>query len=125
MVRVLLGFEKKSVIQGNDLFINGQKFPGTSVFNVRCGSEEDSGASFVEYGAGHRSVGRMEISSNTGVLRLNEQTYRDRFSIIARGSSCMIVNVVELEKYLSGVIGKEMSPSWPLEALKAQAVAAR
>lgn len=35
------------------------------------------------------------------------------------------VNEVELEDYVSGVIGSEMSPRWPLEALKAQAVAAR
>jgi stage II sporulation protein D len=30
-----------------------------------------------------------------------------------------------MEEYLYGVVGKEMSPSWSLEALKAQAVAAR
>ena len=30
-----------------------------------------------------------------------------------------------LEEYLLGVVGHEMSPSWPVEALKAQAVAAR
>lgn len=36
-----------------------------------------------------------------------------------------VVNVVPLEEYLYGVVGKEMSPSWNLEALKAQAVAAR
>lgn len=36
-----------------------------------------------------------------------------------------IVNVVPMEEYLYGVVGKEMSPSWSLEALKAQAVAAR
>lgn len=36
-----------------------------------------------------------------------------------------IVNEVALEDYLYGVVGKEMSPSWPTEALKAQAVAAR
>ncbi|WP_243141144.1 SpoIID/LytB domain-containing protein [Alkaliphilus pronyensis] len=36
-----------------------------------------------------------------------------------------IVNRLLLEEYLYGVVPKEMSPSWPLEALKAQAVAAR
>ena len=30
-----------------------------------------------------------------------------------------------MEQYLYGVVGKEMSPSWSEEALKAQAVAAR
>lgn len=36
-----------------------------------------------------------------------------------------VVNVVPMEQYLYGVVGKEMSPSWHPEALKAQAVAAR
>ena len=36
-----------------------------------------------------------------------------------------VVNFVELEDYLKGVLPYEMSESWPLEALKAQAVCAR
>ena len=35
------------------------------------------------------------------------------------------INAVELEDYVRGVISKESPSSWPLEALKAQAVAAR
>jgi stage II sporulation protein D len=35
------------------------------------------------------------------------------------------VNVLPLEAYLEGVLGSEMPPSYPMEALKAQAVAAR
>ncbi len=36
-----------------------------------------------------------------------------------------MINTLDLEKYLSGLINKEMSPSWPMAALKAQAVASR
>ena len=36
-----------------------------------------------------------------------------------------VVNVVGLENYLIGVLGREVAASWPLEALKAQAVASR
>ena len=42
-----------------------------------------------------------------------------------RGGNLSVINVVELEDYVKGVIPYEMSPSWPLEALKAQAVGAR
>jgi hypothetical protein len=35
------------------------------------------------------------------------------------------VRVLELEEYLRGVVGAEMPDTWPLEALKTQAVAAR
>ena len=41
------------------------------------------------------------------------------------GDKITVVNVVDLEKYVMGVCSREMSESWPLEALKAQAVAAR
>lgn len=40
-------------------------------------------------------------------------------------SDITVVNVVDLEEYLYGVVPKEMSAGHPLEALKAQAVAAR
>lgn len=36
-----------------------------------------------------------------------------------------VINVVELDDYVKGVLPYEMSPAWPLEALKAQAVCAR
>ncbi len=35
------------------------------------------------------------------------------------------VNVVTMDDYIKGIVPYEMSPSWPLEALKAQAVCAR
>ena len=41
------------------------------------------------------------------------------------GGSMTVVNVVEFEDYVEGVVATEMSNSWPVEALKAQAVAAR
>ena len=40
-------------------------------------------------------------------------------------NSLTVINLAPLEEYLRGVVCKEMSPSYPLEALKAQAVAAR
>lgn len=47
-----------------------------------------------------------------------------RFERINGGDST-VVNIVNIDDYVKGVIPYEMSPSWPLEALKAQAVAAR
>lgn len=41
------------------------------------------------------------------------------------GGNLNVINVVDLEDYVKGVIPYEMSGSWPLEALKAQAVCAR
>ena len=36
-----------------------------------------------------------------------------------------VVNILGLEKYLTSVVGSEMPHKWPLEALKAQAIASR
>ena len=45
--------------------------------------------------------------------------------MIPSRSRMAVVNVIQLEVYLYSVVGREMSPSWPQEALKAQAVCAR
>lgn len=41
------------------------------------------------------------------------------------GGNLTVVNMLEMDDYICGVVPYEMSPSWPLEALKAQAVSAR
>ncbi|MDD2707829.1 MAG: SpoIID/LytB domain-containing protein [Verrucomicrobiae bacterium] len=38
---------------------------------------------------------------------------------------CDVINILELEDFLLGVVAREMDPKGPLEALKAQAIAAR
>jgi len=45
--------------------------------------------------------------------------------ILPRGKGLLVVNELDLEEYVEGVVPFEMSPSWHPEALKAQAVAAR
>ncbi len=45
--------------------------------------------------------------------------------LLADSGTITVVNEVKLDDYIGGVISEEMSPDWPAEALKAQAVAAR
>lgn len=49
---------------------------------------------------------------------------RMRF-LIKSDTAIAVVNILTVEKYLSGVVPAEMSPSFPFEALKAQAIASR
>lgn len=51
--------------------------------------------------------------------------YRGKLRLVANGGGWDVVNVVDLEQYVAGVIGWEMIASWPVEALKAQAIASR
>ena len=53
------------------------------------------------------------------------KAYRGTFEILRSGGRLQLVNTVGLETYLLGVVPGEMPKDWPLEALKAQAVAAR
>ncbi len=53
-------------------------------------------------------------------------TYRGGFECKSLdGESITVVNTVPVEAYLYSVVCREMSPSWEVEALKAQAVCAR
>jgi stage II sporulation protein D len=60
-------------------------------------------------------------------VRFNEKPYRGRIEVFANpGGALTVVNVVGLEDYVRGVVPNELSPSYgTIEALKAQAVAAR
>lgn len=60
-----------------------------------------------------------------GVTVVGDRAYRGRLLIASSDSRLWVVNYVNLQQYLYSVVGAEVSPSWPIEALKAQAVAAR
>lgn len=60
-----------------------------------------------------------------GRLAVGGKSYRGALRVVRSGKKLELVNVVALETYLLGVIPGEMPKDWPLEALKAQAVAAR
>jgi stage II sporulation protein D len=59
------------------------------------------------------------------LLSLDGRLYRGKLEITSQGGFLRVVNLVSLESYLQGVVAGEMPHQWPLEALKAQAVAAR
>lgn len=51
--------------------------------------------------------------------------YEGSFVAYAEKNRVHLVNLVDMEAYIRGVVPSEMPASWPIEALKAQAVAAR
>ncbi len=54
-----------------------------------------------------------------------EWVIRGPFEIQLVPSGLVVINWIDLETYVAGVVSGEVSPKWPVEALKAQAVAAR
>lgn len=64
--------------------------------------------------------------SSPSAFSVKGAEYSGELSIIKTAAGkAHVINVIDIEEYVAGVIEKEMSPSWPLEALKAQAVASR
>ena len=66
-----------------------------------------------------------KISLNDLRTTIDGKEYYGGVTVNKGKDSLTVINLVPLEEYLHGVVSKEMSPSYPLEALKAQAVAAR
>ena len=60
-------------------------------------------------------------------IEVNKKKYRGSLTIhMDQGKKgLVVVNTLPIEHYLYGVLANEISPKWPLEAVKAQAVAAR
>jgi stage II sporulation protein D len=89
----------------------------------------------------------VKFRSQNGIIRINGNPIAGEYVVVTarpalyyvdrrkfRGSlriypheedSLLIVNELDLEDYLAGLINSEISSNWPIEAVKAQAVAAR
>ena len=75
----------------------------------------------------------LELARPDGVLRLlgpalngvSSGRYRGAVRIVNDRGGLTAINRIPLDDYVRGVVAGEMPNSWPLEALKAQAVAAR
>ncbi|QZY57058.1 SpoIID/LytB domain-containing protein [Crassaminicella profunda] len=62
----------------------------------------------------------------SGILQLDGKTFRGSIMIKRYSDSDLtVINQLGVEEYLYGVVPKEMAGNWPIEAQKAQAVAAR
>ena len=78
-------------------------------------------------------AGPVQITSNygllgvTGLKRAGKQAlYHGAFELVKNNDNTFnLVNMIEVEEYLKGVVPNEMPVSFGLEALKAQSVAAR
>lgn len=57
---------------------------------------------------------------------VNKRAFRGRLNIIHKaGGNFLVVNELDIEDYVKGILCHEAAPWWPREALKAQAVIAR
>ncbi|MBU5669016.1 SpoIID/LytB domain-containing protein [Peptoniphilus sp. MSJ-1] len=70
--------------------------------------------------------GLLLINSNSPInISKTKRNYKGSISFRINDKKLDVINNIDMENYLKGVLPKEMSPSFPLEALKAQALCSR
>jgi stage II sporulation protein D len=72
--------------------------------------------------------GKIKLEGNLAPVLINNKKYHGDFEVIINPqnpNSLNVINNVLVEDYLKGVVPSESSASWPVESLKAQAIAAR
>lgn len=111
------------ILNGDYLFNNEVLFSG-STFSLTI-----SGTKILFKGQTYDEINLYPVNYNTSLLIVQSGTttnkYQGDFKFKIIDGKIYPINSLFIEDYLKGVIGFEMSDYFPLEALKAQAVAAR
>lgn len=110
---VFLSDAPMTIAEGNKVILKGRKL------QIACinGTAKVNDITFKK---------KISITPAMGsLIRYNGKPYRGSFEVIPKGNGLTIINLVSIEEYLYGVLKAEISPSWPFEALKAQAVVSR
>lgn len=106
-----------------DYTLNGQVYPSGSVLNIGT-----NGTSITLNGIVQSEI-TLTPNNSSNLLTLTSGSvsnkYLGSFLIKFYNGKILPINMIDIESYLKGVVGYEMDDSCPIEALKAQAVAAR
>ncbi|HXE53331.1 MAG TPA: SpoIID/LytB domain-containing protein, partial [Tepidisphaeraceae bacterium] len=78
-------------------------------------------------GSAQLGLGEMILDpATTGSITLAGKRYHGRFRFVPAGANHFdVINELDLETYLRGVLSSELFPNWHEEAYKAQAIVAR
>jgi len=101
--------------------------PGTAARAINVVIRDTNTILFSFDGSGGRNLGVVPRQSGNAPTEtwFRNNRYYGGFEYSRNGGNITVINVVDLEYYIKGVVPYEMSSAWPMEALKAQAVTAR
>ncbi len=129
-VKVLIGKSLKNiVVEGTDLHKtihtqnHSKQYQGRKKISFNCNSRTPKLKAL--YPKNPLLV--ASLRSPTGLVSWGKNKYQGELQLVANpeNDSCDLVNSISLESYITTLLSKEMNGTWPVEALKAQAVAAR
>ena len=133
IIRVLILKDKKIRIRSDKtipLTIKGQRFSNKKIKGLTLKKLNNRTNLFFDkhkqkiYNLKNDEIFVVSSSDRRGIW-VGQKRYAGKLKIFIRDNDILVVNVLGLEKYLSSVVGSEMPTKWPLEALKAQAIASR
>lgn len=106
------------------LGLNGTIYTGSS--SSVTVTKTDTLKSIFELDCGTTNLAVHPVSTTKAVTWFKSLSYYGDFEYFRYLSDKLtVINVVNIEDYIKGVVAVEMSSSWPIEALKAQALCAR
>ena len=128
---IALAADKVAASSGDELVISPARGPESTNHNspAAVSSGKDESSKHINHGdQSNREDSKSGIAFRAAAVRIGNRDYRGEIHVILNPRGRInVVNALPLEEYLRGVVPMELSPgSYPeIEALKAQAVAAR
>lgn len=132
-VRVALQWGRREATVSGASRIGGLAVRPERVYRLR---RSGGGIAVLPAGGGRplgRAPGGVRVLSPTGLLAVagvaadgvRDGRFRGALDVLPDGDGVLVVNDLDLEQYLRGVITGESPADWPAAALQAQAIAAR
>ncbi len=132
-IKVLISKDKKIRIRSDrsiPLTLKGEGFSNKKVKGLTLKQEKNKIIIFFDRNKQKiydlKNKDKFEVkSSDVRGIWVGQKRYSGKLKIFIIDSEILVVNILGVESYLSSVVGSEMPAKWPLEALKAQAIASR
>ena len=132
-IKVLISKNKKIRIRADSsipLIFEGQRFSNKKFKGLTLKMENNRKFMFFDknkqkvYDLKNKDQFIVKTSDVRGIW-VGQKRYAGKLKIFVVNNEMLVVNILEMENYLSSVVGSEMPTKWPMEALKAQAIASR
>ena len=132
-IKVLILKNKKIRIRADrsiPLIVDGQKFSNKKFKGLTVKLENNRKIMYFDknkrkiYDLKNKDKFVVKTSDRRGIW-VGQKRYAGKLKIFVHDNEIFVVNILGVENYLSSVVGSEMPSKWPLEALKAQAIASR
>ena len=134
IIRVLIKKDKKLRVRSDSaipLIVSGNQFFNKRIKGLTITNKSNKKVLFFD--KQKDKFYNVNLKSNSFLIRSNDKRgvwvgdkrYEGIINIILKDNKIYVVNKLRIENYLSSVVGAEMPHKWPLEALKAQAIASR